>query len=250
MNLILLNSSETLQKLPADDRRAEHIRKTLLKADERRLYVGVTNGRMGLAAAEIHDDGSVELSIEWDEKIGQVEPYPLVLLVGLSRPQTCRKILREAASLGIRELVFFQSEKGETGYASSSLWTSGEWRKQLLEGVEQAFNTHVPEVSHAESLREAVSQYAGSKITGIALDNYEAETALSEVKGKDEPVVLVIGSERGFSAEERDDLRGAGFILAHLGSRVLRTETAVIAGCSVVGAVLGWHKDKGTSAVN
>ena len=244
MNLILLDSNETQQKLPAEDRRAEHIRKTLLKADERRFCVGIPNGPMGLAAVEVADDGSVALNIEWDRKIRQEEVYPLTLLVGLSRPQTCRKILREAASLGMKELVFFQPEKGEAAYASSSLWTSGEWERQVLEGVEQAFNTHVPKISHFRSLSDAIRQFSGPEIVGIALDNYEAGIALSEVESRGGAVVLVVGSERGFSTSERDDLRDSGFALAHLGSRVLRTETAVVAGCSVVGAVMGWHQGK------
>ena len=37
----------------------------------------------------------------------------------------------------------------------------------------------------------------------------------------------------------RAALRGSGFVLAHLGSRVLRTETAVVAAVALVKARLG-----------
>ncbi|HNC22732.1 MAG TPA: 16S rRNA (uracil(1498)-N(3))-methyltransferase [Opitutaceae bacterium] len=44
---------------------------------------------------------------------------------------------------------------------------------------------------------------------------------------------------RGWSGVERDLLRSRGFGLAHLGARVLRSETAVIAAVAVVRSRLG-----------
>jgi RsmE family RNA methyltransferase len=41
-------------------------------------------------------------------------------------------------------------------------------------------------------------------------------------------VVLVIGSERGWSDEERDELEAAGFLRLSMGERALRTETACV----------------------
>jgi RsmE family RNA methyltransferase len=45
---------------------------------------------------------------------------------------------------------------------------------------------------------------------------------------------LAIGPERGWSTQERDFLRANGFSLCHMGQRVLRVETAVVA---AVGAI-------------
>jgi RsmE family RNA methyltransferase len=75
----------------------------------------------------------------------------------------------------------------------------------------------------------------------IALDNYEGSMPLSQCEVAADPgsvpaVVLAVGPERGWSATERALLRGAGFFLAHLGSRVLRTETAVTAAVALLKA--------------
>ncbi len=51
--------------------------------------------------------------------------------------------------------------------------------------------------------------------------------------GMASPLALAFGPERGWSGPERALLRAAGFELAHLGPRVLRTETAVVAAVSV-----------------
>lgn len=242
MNLILLENQANIQCLPAADRRAEHIRKTLLKAGVDKLYVGVPGGAMGMANATLTESGNVRLDIEWQAEPEGPGGYPLILLVGLSRPQTCRKILRDVACLGIRELVFYRSDKGEPAYASSSLWKSDEWKRQLYEGIEQAFDTHLPVVEHADSLGDAIGKYRELAVDRFALDNYEATMAIADIPKGETSVLLAVGSERGFSAGERDTLRASGFTLAHLGSRVLRTETAIVAGCSVVAAVRGWHR--------
>jgi RsmE family RNA methyltransferase len=52
------------------------------------------------------------------------------------------------------------------------------------------------------------------------------------------PLALAFGPERGWSAGERQLLRAQGFELAHLGTRVLRTETAVVAALALAKAAL------------
>jgi 16S rRNA (uracil1498-N3)-methyltransferase len=74
--------------------------------------------------------------------------------------------------------------------------------------------------------------------TRLALDNYESPDALSAAAAT-APVVLAFGPERGWSAGERAQLRTTGFGFVHLGPRVLRSETAVIATLAVVRAKLG-----------
>ena len=46
-------------------------------------------------------------------ELNETDPplYPIELIVGLSRPQTNRRILREATSLGVRRLSFVQTDE-------------------------------------------------------------------------------------------------------------------------------------------
>jgi RsmE family RNA methyltransferase len=67
----------------------------------------------------------------------------------------------------------------------------------------------------------------------IALDNYEASHRMAPAPM---PLALAFGPERGWSPAERAILREIGFELAHLGPRVLRTETAVVAALSIAKA--------------
>jgi RsmE family RNA methyltransferase len=49
---------------------------------------------------------------------------------------------------------------------------------------------------------------------------------------------LAVGAERGWSGDEREQLRANGFTLKHLGQRVLRVETAVVAALGILGVGL------------
>jgi RsmE family RNA methyltransferase len=155
----------------------------------------------------------------------------------MPRPQTARDLLREGAAFGIAALHFFNAEKGEPSYAGSSLWKSGEWQQRLREGAAQAFATRVPEVARHDSLAACIRNLnteAPPAAPRLALDVYEAGAPLSQLAPAAGAVVLALGPERGWSPAERTQLRAAGFALAHLGPRVLRVETALVAGLSVL----------------
>jgi 16S rRNA (uracil1498-N3)-methyltransferase len=197
---------------------------------------GVINGPRGKGRLEKIAPATITCSFAWGEPPPPLDP--ILLLIGLPRPQTARKILQEATSLGVRALHFFTAEKAEPSYARSTLWTSGEWRRHLVAGAEQAFCTRLPELSHGLTLAAALEKIPPAA-TRLALDNYEAPAPLGQGQLlADSPVVLALGSERGWSAAERDFLRAKKFSLVHLGSRVLRTETAVVAAVALVKARL------------
>ena len=237
MNLILFEETTEFPVLAADDPRALHIRDVLGMKKGDRFDVGLINGPRGKAAI-LSDDlkQGLALKIEWGKK--SPTHLPFTLLVGLPRPQTARRILREGASLGLERILFFEAEKGEPSYGKSKLWSTGEWRRHLIQGAEQAFTTYLPEVSQQPSLPDALKSL-GVKADRIALDVYEAEIGLAALQLKRERCILAVGAERGWSPGERVILVKSGFTLVHLGERVLRTETATIAAVSILAAKMG-----------
>ena len=90
------------------------------------------NGPRGKGTIEVIDDDQVELSFQWNS------PHPpdftVRLLVGLSRPQTCRKILEQSSSMGVEEIHFFGAQKGELPMLPSTLWTTDEWQQKIRAG--------------------------------------------------------------------------------------------------------------------
>lgn len=232
MNLILFEEQEMTQGLPLDDPRAIHIISVLRCVPGDKFDAGFINGPRGKGIVRSISSSSLILDFVFPDQKTEERLYPVTFVAGLPRPQTARKILREVTSLGVSALYFTGTEKGEASYRKSRLWTSGEFRKHVIAGAEQAFCTLLPEVRLFDHLDECLEHLpAGEK---IALDNYEAVISLHHYKYKHSWSTLIIGPEKGWSAGERDILRKKGYTLAGLGKRILRSETAAVAGIALV----------------
>lgn len=240
VNLVLITAEEAKSGLTPDDPRARHLRETVGLSVGGSFHVGIENGLRGIATIATLAP-TLTFAVVW-EKSPQAR-LPLTVLVGLPRPQTAKKVLHDLASLGVGRIIFFESEKGDPGYLTSSLWKDGEWREHVRKGTEQACSTLVPEVTRVPSLAEAVALIDASAWK-LALDPYEANVA-PEISAPADSAVLAIGPERGFAATERTTLRSAGFAFAHLGDRILRVEAAALVGGALMLAQLRvWEKHR------
>lgn len=243
MNLILFEPAELTAPLPRTDPRARHILDVLRRSEGDSFDAGLVNGPRGKATLAAVSPDTLSLAFAWDAPL---PPLPsTTLLIGLPRPQTARDILRDATTLGATCIHFIATERADPNYATSTLWTSGEWRRHCLAGASQAFDTRIPEVTWSHSLASVLGSLPGAPIPAhtarIALDNYESSASLrSGIIHHQSSIineaVLALGPERGFGPGDRDALRASGFTLAHLGPRVLRVETAVIAALAILRA--------------
>jgi RsmE family RNA methyltransferase len=235
VNLVLFSPAELSRPLPRSDPRAVHLLKVLKRQVGEAFDAGLINGPLGRATLLAIGAEALTFSFVWGGP--PPPPEPVTLIIGLPRPQTARDMLRDATTLGVAAIHFVQTEKGERNYAQSSLWTTGEWQRHLAAGAAQAFTTRVPEISHGRTLAETMDTLPSATTHRLALDHYEATIPLGRVPITPEaPVVLALGPERGWSAGDRDLLRAHGFQLVHLGPRVLRCETAVVAALTLVRA--------------
>lgn len=238
VNLILFEAAETTAPLPRTDLRAVHILAVLRREVGGTFDCGLIDGPRGKGTLAAVGEHALTLRFAWDETPPPAAA-PITLVLGLPRPQTARDILRDATSLGVAALHFVVTEKGDANYARSTLWSSGEWRRYLVLGAEQAFDTRLPVVTHGQPLAGIVATLPADA-TRLTLDNYESPTALSQFPmPATRPVVVALGPERGWSAKEREWFRGQGFQFVHLGPRVLRAETATLAAVTLVRAKLG-----------
>lgn len=227
MNLVLFHPAEIGRPLLLADARATHVRTVLKRAVGGEFDAGIINGPRGKGRITAL---SVD-ALHWEFVATQPPSVAddITLLCGLCRPQTARDILRDATTFGIAAMKFLSTEKSEPSYAQASLWHEREWERHCLAGAAQAFSTQVPTVVAGETLAAALSVSPAGSLR-LALDNYEAKSPLSSVPlPAERPLILALGPERGWGPRDRAELRAAGFLLVHLGNRVLRLETAVIA---------------------
>ena len=121
------------------------------------IAVGVVGGPVGEAVLHAVGDDSITLVCDWAPKVSVPQLLPVDVLVGLARPETCRKVLRELSTLGVRSVTFVLCTLSERSYSTSKLWRDGEWVRHLSLGAEQAFRTRLPAVHHCSSLRRALA---------------------------------------------------------------------------------------------
>ncbi|MEN8734320.1 MAG: RsmE family RNA methyltransferase [Lentimonas sp.] len=246
MNIILFDEPFESVLLQASSASATHIRKVLRAQVGTKVFIGFVNSlRARAEVVRLTDAGDVELNVIGTEEAPK--PLPISFLIGLPRPHTAKRLLFDAASMGVQALHFFESEHSEPSYAQSSLWSTDEWRERLRIGVEQSFGTHFPEVAMHADLQSAITTLHGADVS-IALDNYEAAGDLGSVLPESASSALIaLGSERGWSAAERDTFRKNGWKIAHMGAHVLRAETAAVAAVSATAAKLKlWHGQTAT----
>lgn len=113
-----------------------------------------------------------------------------------------------------------------------------------IEAAEQCEVLNVPAIAPETSLGALLDGWKGSHGDRVLLLADEAEAssspivALEQLRGK--RIGLLIGPEGGFSDEERMKLRALPFVVPiSLGPRILRADTAAVAGLAVIQAIIG-----------
>ena len=231
MNIVLFEVEELDRPLAKDDARALHVLNIIGCRQGDSFDVGLLDGPRGKARIEAISHRGLDLDFYFGAAVPEL--YPVTMVIGLPRPPSARRILKDLTTQGADILHFVATDKGEKSYLQSRLWTDGEYKRLIQEGAEQAFCTRLPEVNVHDSLTACIGQLNGA-CDRLALDNYEAILPLSAFQSKHQRCVLAVGSERGWSAAERTLLRANGFTLFNIGTRVLKTETACIAGLARV----------------
>ncbi len=231
MNLFLFDEPFESHRIGFGSDYGNHLRNVLKVTPGAKVYVGFIGGLRALCRVDEVTDSDCLLRVVSTEASPPL--LPLMLCIALPRPHSARKLLYDAAMMGVGELVFFPADRGEPSYRQSRLWQSEEWRERIHLGLEQSFCTLPPAVSHVDTLLDALALTG----TGMqaALDNYEASEGLVDwldryrITDSNARRSLLIGPERGWTSIERGILRKSGVPLVHLGPRVLRVETAALA---------------------
>lgn len=235
MNIVLFDELQGVNTLEGTDYRARHIKKILKLSVGDHFKAGVINTSSGQATITSMTTDTLEFTYRQETPAPPL--YPITLIVGMVRPISMRRILREAVSLGVKRLILTVTDTGEKSYLEAGLYTSGEYKAILLDGAMQSGHCQIPEVLFSASIDE-LSPLNG---TLIALDNVQGSLGFDSIpiNGED-GVSLAVGPERGFSDRERTILSGRGFILARFGDRILRTETVCSSALGVLLSRLGF----------
>ncbi|WP_372808635.1 16S rRNA (uracil(1498)-N(3))-methyltransferase [Pontiella sp.] len=243
MNLILLQKAEVDAdgRAVLSDDRARHIRKILKAEPGKQLRVGLLDGPFGTGTVESMDGTLVVVKCEFDPEL---PPIPRIdLLLAMPRPKVMKRLWAQLAALGTGRIVLLRAEKVERYYFDSHVIEPGFYNKMLVEGLQQARCTHLPEVL----VRPLFKPFVEDELEALFPDHLKllADPAgtkrLSEIQdlGAGKRVLLAIGPEGGWTPYELEMLQARGFRLFGMGNRILRTDTATVGLISMIAEQVG-----------
>jgi RsmE family RNA methyltransferase len=231
VNLLLLLDEDFLPDGTArlTGRRALHAREVLRAEPGETLRVGRLGGLVGTAEVLENAPGVLHL------RATLTEPPParagVDLLLAIPRPKALKKVLPAVASLGVDRVVLVNAARVEKSYFDSKVLAPEFIQELLLQGLEQARDTRLPEVLVRERFRPFVEDELDSLFGRESLrllPHPPARQSLTTTAVATAPrAVLAIGPDGGWVPFEAEMLEAHGFHPFSLGPRILRVETAV-----------------------
>lgn len=180
----------------------------------------------------------------YERMLGSPESDARITLVcAVLARQRMTTVCQKATELGVARIVpvFSAHSVQRDGLDHEKPWS---WKGQCIKAARQCRRSSLPELTEVMPLRAALAaDFWTNASARFALDDRSpVETdPFPPVSAGVEPaeIIVAIGPEGGWSDDERAQLGRAGSVVLALGGRVLRAETAVFVGLSVVQHRLG-----------
>jgi RsmE family RNA methyltransferase len=233
LNLILLEPGEMAVDgaVRLGGARAEHIIQVLKAMPGDTVRLGVIDGRMGAGRVIAIVDRRVELTCELETAI---PPRPAVdLLMAVPRPKVMRRLWAQISALGVGRIILTNASRVERNYFDTHVLGEACYRPLLIEGLQQARDTHMPDVRIRRQLKVLVEDELDAlfpKELRVTAHPGAGKPLIDTIRERSTRRVLVaVGPEGGWTPFELDLLAAHGFQIADVGPRALRSDTACIA---------------------
>lgn len=189
-------------------------------------------------AAEVSEAGKRSVTLTVRERLREREQVAdFWLCSALLKKPNFDLVLEKATELGVRRIQPLVTRR-----CVADKLNEERARSIVTEAAEQCARTALPEIGDTQRLDFLLKNWPADRTLFFADENggEPAAQAFAEHSG---PAALLIGPEGGFDDTERAAVRALPQARAiGLGPRILRAETAAIAGCGLWMAVCGdWH---------
>jgi 16S rRNA (uracil1498-N3)-methyltransferase len=197
-------------------------------------------------AARVENVGraEVELAVLARNEMDRELPVSITLGVALPKGDRQRWLVEKATELGVARLVPLEAERA-CDRASDAMIER--LRRAVIEASKQCGRNRLMQIHAPESLRDFLAASSPRALRLLAHPG-----AMPLARAIDEPtsagpildVILAIGPEGGFTADEVEAAGGHGWRVVGFGPTILRVETAALAIAAAVAARLGPRRDQ------
>ncbi|WP_122900611.1 16S rRNA (uracil(1498)-N(3))-methyltransferase [Acinetobacter sp. B51(2017)] len=226
MNIVLLDPRQTTHEMwtISSQRQVTHLKTHLDVQVGDTLKVGVAGAQRYLTEVIEVTENMIRVKALHEESVPQ--KLPVTLIVALPRPKVLRRLIMDAVTLGVEKIILIHSYRVDKSYWQTPFLQQIEHYVTL--GLEQAGDTIAPQVECHKRFKPFVEDVLPSIITpekpAFLAHPYVSEAMPSALN---QPCSIVIGPEGGFIPYEVDLLIKNGCQAAHLGNRIIRTETVI-----------------------
>lgn len=183
----------------------------------------------------VRDD---RVEFELSEEVLGVGLAEITLILAVFKFDRMEWAIEKCTELGVSRIVPLIARRTDSHLAVASVKRVDRWRRIARQAAEQSRRTAPPEIAAPIKFSEALNLQAALR---IVLAESEERTLLRDILKPDiahDGIILAIGPEGGWTEDELQSYRQAGWTSASLGNTILRAETAAIAATAVVASAL------------
>jgi 16S rRNA (uracil1498-N3)-methyltransferase len=188
-------------------------------------------------------EGRAELCIVRKNPAVTESPVQLIVAQAFLKEKKMDALIRPLCELGMTEWVPYISERSVPRPDVKRLVDRTErWEKIARESFKQCRRSVLPEINQVTSYQEVLELGRFCDLRFIFWENETKRlprSAAASSKQALKRIIIMLGPEGGFSEPEIKRAQNYGFEVAGLGPRILRSETATIAACTLIQYLYG-----------
>ncbi len=154
----------------------------------------------------------------------------IVLFQAITKRDKFEFIVQKATEIGISKVVPFISQNIVAKVTENKM---DRLKGIAVNACKQCERTIPPEICEVKTFDEVLKSFKDFDVVLFANERAEKSDKKKDLT-KAQNIAIIVGSEGGFDAKEKDKFTSAGASTVSLGKRILRCETAAVAMMSLV----------------
>ncbi|MEP7009069.1 MAG: RsmE family RNA methyltransferase [Acidobacteriota bacterium] len=198
--------------------------------DSIRLTDGLGTARAGRVVRIDRKAGWIA-PVEPIEELPENEPaLRLSLLVPTLRPERAAWLVEKATELGVAAIRFLHTERAPRDFGSGTL---DRLRRVAVSALEQCHGSRLPLIDGPHGWSDLAKLAEGMEARWVLDPGGDPDLGVDREARATRTSALLVGPEGGLTDQELAAARSLGFRPVALGPRILRIETAAVAGASL-----------------